>query len=333
MQIGRQIQYSQTGKTLAKTFNETASATSYASSANKVLWDGFDTLVKSNETTEDEKAIAKMANAIAKNTLNVQEHNRIAFPIMRAISNSISGPVGVVLAQISLNAANNTEKAESANKVLWSGYNAIINNPAATEDEKAIAKLGDNIANNTLNIQEHNRIAFPIMRSIAGSVGGPIGTVLAQVTHKAASNTEKAESANQVIWAGYDAIINNPQSTEQQKAIAKFGDKISHHTMNIQEHNRIGFSIISSLENPDLDGPMGNTLAKVAYNAASDTKLAVSANNVLWDGFEAVLNNPESTEIQKSIAKEAINISHNTMNVQEHNRIAFKMMKSIMESK
>ena len=250
---------------------------------------------------------------------------------MKSISHPVEGPVGVVLAKVALEAADNTRKATSANKAIWEGYNAIIANPKTTKEEKDVARLGNEIASHSLDIQEHNRLGFPVIRAISNSISGPIGTVLAKVALDAADNTDKATSANKAIWEGYNAIVANPDTTEDEKAVARLGNAIAGHSLDIQEHNRLGFPIIRALSGT-ISGPIGHVLAKVSYDAANNTKYAKSANQALWEGFEAIAKNPNSTDLEKTLAQEGIDFSHQYMDVQEHNRIGFKVMKSIINA-
>ena len=63
------MNYSKRGQYLANTFCKTANSANYAKTANKVLWDGFDSIRESPDTTEDEKALAKLGSKIGSHSL------------------------------------------------------------------------------------------------------------------------------------------------------------------------------------------------------------------------------------------------------------------------
>jgi hypothetical protein len=324
----RSIEYSAQGAKIAGEVYEKADGTETAEDANSILWKGYSTLIRNSAVTEDEKAIARFGDKLAQVTLDAQEHNRIAFQILDCLAHPVAGPLGPALAQTFIKVADNVKLAEPEAHVLWNGFGAIIKNSATTDDEKAVAKLGDSIAQESLEWTEHDLAAYPLMQAISNSVTGPIGVTLAELAYESADKVKLAESAARVLRKGFDAIIKNSAATANEKAVAKLGDAIAQASMDWTEHDLAAFPVMQAISN-SVTGPIGATLAKVAYSAADNVKNAESANEALWAGFTAILKNAGSTVEEKAVAEFAATFSHITPEDTERNRIAFPIMEEL----
>jgi hypothetical protein len=324
----RSIEYSAQGAKIAGEFYEKADEAKTADEANDILWKGYSTLIRNNAVTEDEKALARYGDKLAQVTLDPQEHNRIAFQVLDCLAHPVAGPLGPALAQTFIKVADNVKLAEPEAHVLWKGFGAIIKNSATTDDEKAVAKLGDSIAQESLDWTEHDLAAYPLMQAISNSVTGPIGTTLAKLAYESADNVKLAESAAHILWKGFDAIIKNSAPTADEKAVARLGDAIAQASMDWTEHDLAAFPVMQAISN-SITGPIGTTLAKVAYSAADNVKNAESANEALEKGFTAILKNSGSTTEEKAVAELAVTLSQVTLEETEHNRIAFPLMEAL----
>lgn len=322
----RQFTQSSEGIQLAADIYRRASAEQTANGANDVLWKGYGTLLNNARTTDDEKAVVRYGDALAHITFANQEHNRLAFQVMSSLANPVSGPVGTVLGKIIHDTANNVKLAHTANEALWKGYDVILAHPETTDLEKALAGLGEAISHQTLKETEHNLIGYSIIGSISSTLAGASGPVIAAAAYKAAQNVKLADSANQVFWKGYTAIINDPQASPEVKAIARLGDAVSHITMNTTEHNRVGYPLFRIMSNPPT-GHTSNIIAQAAYDAANNVQYAESANRVFWSAYTEILNTPGLSPTMKAVATLGDAISRNSMQHTEHNRVNYPLFK------
>lgn len=321
------IQYSAEGAQIASDVYSRASDENLAKDANRVLWDGYGRILNSPGATADEKAIARYGSAVSHVTLDVVEHNRLAFPIIRSIANPVGGPVGSVLGTIIYDTANNVKLAKTANQALWKGYDVILDHPGATPVQKALAKIGREVSYVTLDETEHNRIAYSLMKSISSSaVAGAAGPAIAAAVHASAGNTKFAKSANQVLWKAYHVIIDSPETTDEEKAIARVGNKAASNSLDVVEHNRIAFPILSVLSR-GVQGPLGNAVAKASYDSAQNVSYAETANRIFWGAYSEMLSNPRVADAERAVASLGDAISRHSMVHTEHNRVNYPLFK------
>jgi hypothetical protein len=209
--------YSGEGAQIASDAYDRASKEPLADGANKVLWNGYNRILSSPATTDDEKAIARFGDAVSRVTMDLVEHNRVAFPLIKSLAWPVNGPVGHVLGKIIYDTANNVKLAKTANEVLWKSYDAIIDNPRTTDDEKAIARLGRKVSHITLDLVEHNRVAFPLVKAISTGVQGATGNVIAGAAYNSALNVSYAETANRIFWSAYGELLGNPNVADPEE--------------------------------------------------------------------------------------------------------------------
>jgi hypothetical protein len=114
--------------------------------------------------------------------------------------------------------------------ILKDGFETITYTNQATEDEKALAEFGIAVATNTIKQKEGAnayrdaaKASLEVMNAI--HIGGPIGNVIARSSYDAVKNLDFYDAKRSVLKDGFKAIINNPKTTPEQKAIAQCGIK------------------------------------------------------------------------------------------------------------
>ncbi|MGV8124516.1 MAG: hypothetical protein AB2L14_32615 [Candidatus Xenobiia bacterium LiM19] len=296
------------GNVLGNIIYDTANNVKLAKTANQALWKGYDVILAHPGVTEVQKAIAEVGRQVSYITLDETEHNRIAYPLMRAISSSnVASAAGPAIAAAVYESAANTKFAKSANQVLWKSYNVIINSAETTDEEKAVARVGNKAASNTLNVVEHNKIAFPLLKAISADLQGPMGNIVAKSAYDAAQNVQYAETANRIFWSAYSEMLSNPKVAEAERAIAALGDAVSHNSMVHTEHNKLNYPLFKIMSAP-VSTAVPQALAYAATAAAQNTSDTKTSALVLREGFKAILSRADASEIQKHFAQKGLDV-------------------------
>ncbi|MGV8123461.1 MAG: hypothetical protein AB2L14_27220 [Candidatus Xenobiia bacterium LiM19] len=320
------------GMVLAKAAYASARNVDNAETAARVMWKGFDAIEGNASATADEKAVAGLGSAIASVKLQWTEHDKAEYPVMQALCNAISGPIGVTLADIAYKSAEAVDNADSAAHVLYKGFSSISKNTGSTAEEKALADFGDSLGQISLKWTEHDRIAYPIMKVLKNGLKGSLSEVLADAAYKSASNCEFAETADRVIWKAYDAIGKEPQLSPGHKAILELGQAMSHNTIDWVEHNHLGFPILDALRKP-VTGPVPLLVAAMSYNTGKNCSSSDAAAVALNEGFKAIAARDDSTSLQKSFAQLGLEIGTSSgLPADNANELRFQVMKRLIDS-
>lgn len=296
------------GNVLGNIIYDTANNVKLAKTANQALWKGYDVILAHPGATGVQKAIAEVGRNVSYITLDETEHNRAAFPLMRAISSSsVASAAGPAIAAAVYESAANTKFAKSANQVLWKSYNVIIDSADTTDEEKAVARVGNKAASNTLDVVEHNKIAFPLLKALSAGVQGPMGNIVAKSSYDAAQNVHYAETANRIFWSAYSEMLSNPKVAEAERAIAALGDSVSHNSMVHTEHNKVNYPLFKIMSAP-ITTAVPQALAYAATAAAQNTSNTGTSVLVLREGFKAILSRSDASSIQKHLAQKGLDV-------------------------
>ncbi|MHC9538875.1 MAG: hypothetical protein AB9903_05095 [Vulcanimicrobiota bacterium] len=320
------------GVTLANTAYASARNVNNAESAARVLYKGFEAIAGNSSSTNMEKAVAGLGSDIGSVSLIWKEHDKAEYPVMQALCNAISGPIGVTLADIAYKSAEAVDNADSAAHVLYKGFSSISKNPGSTAEEKALAEFGNSLGQISLKWTEHDRIAYPIMEVLKNGPKGSLSEVLADAAYKSASNCEFAETADRVIWQAYDEIGKDSQLSPGHKAILELGQAMSHNTVDWVEHNHFGFPILDALRKP-VTGPVPLLVAAMSYNAGKNCSGSDAAAIALNEGFNAIVARDDATPLQKSFAQLGIEIGASSgLPAGKANEFRFQVMKRLIDS-
>jgi hypothetical protein len=316
------------GLTLANTAYASARNVNNAESAARVLYKGFGAIARNSSATDMEKAVAGLGSDIGSISLIWTEHDKAAYPVMQALCNTVSGPIGVALAKVAYESARNVDNAETAARVMWKGFDAIEGNASATADEKAVAALGSAIASVKLQWTEHDKAEYPVMQALCNAISGPIGVTLANTAYKSASAVDNADSAAHVLYKGFSSISKNPGSTTEEKALAEFGNSLGQISLKWTEHDKIAYPIMEVLKN-GAKGSIGEVLADAAYKSASNCDFAETADRVIWNAYNAIGKDAQLSPGHKAILELGQAMSHNTIDWVEHNHLGFPILDAL----
>jgi len=131
--------------------------------------------------------------------------------------------MGKILAKSTYESGCHSSYAEDQRKIQKEGFEAILKNPATTEDEKTLANLGITFGSHYMQDISAARARNKVLNTIIGGISGPIGSVIAKVTYDSGVSVEYASEQRMLQRDGFEAIINNPKTTDEQKALARHG--------------------------------------------------------------------------------------------------------------
>jgi hypothetical protein len=310
-------------KTLAKLGLETG---------NVILTDG------KKDTMRCLKAGKKIDGLIMSFEHNVNSGSRdVRSKFMEAIGNSISGATGTVLAKVYSEATGN-RISYSNNIILKQGFKTILESSEATEQQKTLAKLGlkagkaseaivnietfipgkDDVRFNSL--PSYNR-AFEVrskfMKAIGNSMSGSIGTILAKVYSDVVSDRDiilTPSERNFILKQGLKAILGSSEATEQQKTFAKFAleaDKDVEFVGLPKGSYLKGYLVgnlrgkfMKAISEPNLISGLGTSLTDYIKDLQTgNSACKVNCIPILNYGLKAILESPEATKDQKTLAK------------------------------
>jgi len=217
------VEYSSMGKILAKSTYESGCHSSYAEDQRKIQKEGFEAILKNPATTEDEKTLANLGITFGSHYMQDISAARARNKVLKAIMNGVSGPMGTVIADLTFEAGKSVDYAEEQRMVQKNGLEIIAGHSKTTEDEKTLANLGITFGSHYMQDISAARARNKVLNTIIGGISGPIGSVIAKVTYDSGVSVEYASEQRMLQRDGFEAIINNPKTTDEQKALARHG--------------------------------------------------------------------------------------------------------------
>lgn len=109
--------------------------------------------------------------------------------------------------------SNWSEKKET----LGDGFKAIVRDPLATQDEKALAKYGMQIAADRVKDATAAKAMLTVMEAIHSAAPGPVGSVIAKMSFDAAKEADNPSDRRDILHKGLHAVADNPGATEEEK--------------------------------------------------------------------------------------------------------------------
>jgi hypothetical protein len=205
-------------------------------------------VIDSPVSSADEKALASLGRAIGarleKGPLTDDEAPAKAMAsIKSAISAPVSGSIGIAIAGAVLKAVENVESGFSfksvfngsaleLNKMRWAykdnilteGFTSIVGNRGATEEQRALARLGLDIAYKDGYRKTMVNARAAIMDAIAHPLSGPVAGIIANAVISADRMGDSFD-CSLMLYRGLDAISQNPDIPEPVRTIAEEGKK------------------------------------------------------------------------------------------------------------
>ncbi|MHC9542670.1 MAG: hypothetical protein AB9903_24435 [Vulcanimicrobiota bacterium] len=325
-----QVEYSNDGKIIAQTTKDVYDKGGIQwKTARDIVNKGLEKIRNNEKTTEDEKVIATMGVDFCYDYMYNDQAARAMASVMNTVSSSMPGPIGSVLAKATLNSYNSgTIEWKDARKILKKGLETIASNPNTSNDEKAMANMGLDFGNDYMYNDQAARAQSIVVKTLVDPPSGPIAQVLAKTTlNSYNSGTIQWKDARKIIKEGLEAIIKNPGTSEDEKAIARMGIDFGDDYMHIDQAARIRAAVVKEIAEPP-SGTMAQVLAKTTLKAYdSGTMQWKEARKIMREGFQAIVNNPKSSDTDKTLAQMGIDVGKDSM----YNQEAAQMRSDIMQ--
>lgn len=146
-------------------------------------------------------------------------------------SNVEYSKIGQLLAKTTFDSGVNVDTAPEQRKIQREGLASIVSNTSTTEDEKTLSTLGITMGDHHMYDVSAARARNVILSAIKNGIEGSIGSVIAKVTYDAGVKMEDAQEQRALQRQGFEAIIANPDTTEEQKLLAKQGIEVGNNDM------------------------------------------------------------------------------------------------------
>ena len=228
----RQAQYSEAGSNEARRVLDLFVSNGEESNVT-LLTEGCRAIADNRNTTEDEKALARIGQYLAKNRTpykNLPPAFTAAgqVEILNSIKDQKEVPVGKLLAGSSLRAYEKASQltgkpAMAVYTSLGAGYDELLNHPDVSGDEKTIARLGkEYLPYATVALQGD---AGAAMAALAASPANAMAQVIAHVVCQTHGSSGQSSGDLAVLEAGFQEIVDNPKSSDQERGTAQRGIK------------------------------------------------------------------------------------------------------------
>lgn len=155
--------------------------------------------------------------------------------------------IGATLAQVAKKSYNSADDWASARKILRDCFDEIASNNQTTEDEKTLANMGTDFGSDYMGGRDAARVRSAVVDTIAFAMPGPIGQVIARTTVNAYGFDMKWGTARKILRIGFDTILSNPQTTEDEKSLANMGIDVGNDYMGDRDAARVRIPIMKKI--------------------------------------------------------------------------------------
>jgi len=166
------------------------------------------------------------------NQLQVKEDSTVKEPVDSAVISSAEfSKIGQLLAKTTFDCGVSVNTASEQRRIQKEGLASMVANSGTTQDEKTLAGLGITFGDHYMYDVSAARTRNVVLQTIIGGIGGAMGSVIAKVTYDAGVAVKTAEEQRAIQRQGFEAILANPDTTEEQKLLAQRGIDVGDHYM------------------------------------------------------------------------------------------------------
>ncbi len=218
-----QVRYSQVGTALASSAVAASEQADRWDVADEYLGTTLQSIAGGSETTPDEKVLARMGIAMGKGPdMSWRNSTKARHAVASAIASSMPGPIGVVLAQVALTAANKADRWDNADHFAGEGLKAVRDDAQTSNLEKSVATLGLRMGNGEdMTFENAARAQGAALHAVAEGARGPAPRVLAQVALAAYEKANRWDNADHFAGVGLQAVVDDAEATAVQKELAR----------------------------------------------------------------------------------------------------------------
>lgn len=296
------MRFSEKGCAVSRGTCEMVDALDDAQRKKAVLFYGIDEIMKSDKTTDDEKALATFATQINAQYVGLDNAISSQELVLKVIAESMSGPLGAAIAKVTLDSEGALQDSTQKSNMIWYGLNALKSSPALTGPGKALAELALKIDAKYVDAPDAIHAKECVLKSIASSQTGPVSEVLAKVSLESVQGAGSANSKNNLLWYGLSSILADTGLGDDEKALANLATGINSNHVNVEFIASTREAVLHSLEAP-LKSPVVNEIARLTLDSCKGVSDSNSLRNLQWYGLKAILDNPKTGAEEKTLAQ------------------------------
>lgn len=269
---------------------------------------GIDEIVKSGETTPDEKAFVALSTAMNQTYVGLPQLVSARLLTLKALSETISSPVGAAVAKVVLDISGPVQEGNFKKNILWYGLDTLKKQENLPEKEKALVNF-------VLEVNEQYVKEEPMMKArectldaIASQAPGLAKVVIADVVLDANKSVQDTNSGNNLLWYGLKAIQSDSGLTENEKALVDLGMNMTTQYAGQECLLKARENILNEIVSPST-GSLESAIAHLSLESVKGGTDANNKNNVLWYGLKAICDNPKSANDSKVLAKTVMDMN------------------------
>jgi hypothetical protein len=324
MQALTRVQSGPAGPVIAKVAKSAADASKTWSDTTGVLRKGLEVIAGSGQVSDLEKTAARFGVKVGTvDSIAAESSSRARAAVMDALSKVVTGPVSLVISQITFSAAEASKTWADTKNIQREGLNAILESQGATPEEKALAGLGVSVGTvDSIAPESAAAARSAVLKELKNPKGGPIGVALARAARSAAEASKTWADTKNVLRVGFQSVIDNQGATDLEKTLAKFGIAAGAVDSIAAESSCAARMPVMSALAAGTTGPMGAVLAQIALKSAGPSKTWDDTENILRAGFEALAGSPLTPAEQRSLAHKGLNVGSGSAEVVARRRLA-----------
>ncbi|MBI3926877.1 MAG: hypothetical protein HY319_15175 [Armatimonadetes bacterium] len=133
----------------------------------------------------------------------------------------------------------------------------------------------------------------------------PVGASLARGAARSYDAADRWDDADRFVGSGLQSIAASPDTTSHEKAIAELGWTMGNHSgMAYQNSAQARYAAAQAIASA-CPGSIGHVLAQVGIDAYGPANRWNDADAITGDALLAIADNPESSALQKQLARSA----------------------------
>lgn len=244
---------------------------------------------------------------------------------------------GARIARHSIEAANAERDSYEKNNLFEKGLEDIRKASNTTLEEKIIAQFATDAAGSLKNSEDHLDKFCAVRKMVLSAIGaampGSIGSVLTGMAGEAALLSQIPEDRNSLetvarnnlaFHRGLNILSQHKTTTREEMTIKELGAKIIHQLSDDEGPKTAGkkcsgtgsqavrdngelteraANILNKTLTSPMKGSIGMTIASTVIDIVTDDLSIYSKNCVLGYGISAIELNPQSTPVEKALAR------------------------------
>lgn len=305
-----QIHYSDIGKKLTGPVLESRNAEAH-SDAN--LASCLEQIALNSSTTEDEKLLARIGTSLT-DKVPEPERQAVRLCVLNAINRAVPGPLGAVYAGLLGDASSSIGQMWERDMLRLAAFKSLSQHPGAAPDVREFAGFVEkrvSIGAQTVTILEKAHQAA--LKLLSAPLPGPIQSLCVNYILEQEKPVAGLAYGMSMLHAGLRHFYDNPDSPPGRHELAKSGLMLPNMDIDNDDNiDQIRRSYLNALAHEESDYLPG-TVAGETLLHLDDVKKPEGKSYVLREVFRAIRENPDSTELHRTLAIGGENLSKSNL--------------------